>query len=101
MTLAQWKRELHVGQRLVCTYRWYWGKDKPAPTNNREEIEILEIRTTQIIYKDATKPRIWMQYPKAAELKANEKGFELYFPNDPKWGPRAGVLMSRYEWVTK
>lgn len=101
MTLADWKRKLHPGQRLVCTYRWYWGKDKPTPPDGREEITITQILTTQLLYKTADKERVYMEYPRASELKADEKGFELYFPKDSKFGDRAGKLMSRYEWVTE
>ena len=99
MTLANWKRKLHVEQQLICTYRWYWGKDKPAPPNNREEITITQICTVHLIYKTAEKDRVYMDYPRASELKADENGFELYFPKDSKFGDRAGILMSRYEWV--
>lgn len=99
MTLAEWKRKLQPGQKLTCTYRWYWGKDKAAPEGSREEIEVMEVKTTQLVYKTQKDPRVWMQFPKATELKADEKGFELYFPVGEKWGPRSGVLMSRYEYA--
>jgi hypothetical protein len=114
MTLAEWKRALHPGQRLVCTYRWYWGKaetivsntgtsttTKPAPEGGREEITVREVKATQLIYSTPDKPRIWMQFPRASELKANDKGFELYFPTGPEWRERSGILMSRYEWVNE
>jgi|ERR1700739_1958781 len=98
MTLAEWKRRLHPGMRLVCTYRWYWGVDKPAPESGREEITVHIVKATQLIYSTPDKPRVWMQFPKAAELKADEEGFELYFPSNPP-APRAGALMSRYRWL--
>lgn len=112
MTLAEWKRQFYSGQRLVCVYRWYWGKaetivsnigtsttTKPAPEGGREEITVREVKTTQLIYSTPDKPRVWMQFPRASELKADEKGFELYFPVDPNLRERSGQLMSRYEWV--
>jgi hypothetical protein len=40
-----------------------------------------------------------MDFPRASELKATETGFELYFPQQERWGERAGQLMSRYEYV--
>jgi hypothetical protein len=101
VTLAEWKRQFHVGQRLVCTYRWYWGKsaDRPAPPGGREEITVTQIRTVGILYKTADKERVYLDFPRAHELKADENGFELYFPSEPKWLDRAGTLMSRYEWI--
>jgi hypothetical protein len=100
LTLKEWKSSLEPGRQLLCTYRWYWGKDKPAPQGGTELCEFIEVRATQAIMKTPTTARSWMHYPRASELKATESGFEIYFPNEPKWGEnRAGKLMSRYQWV--
>lgn len=100
MTLADWKRQFRVGQHLLCTYRWYWANgSKPAPPNGREIVRVQIVKATYLIYSSPEKPRVYMDIPRASELKADDKGFELYFPQDSKFGDRAGILMSRYEWV--
>ena len=97
MTLAEWKRQFTAGQKWNCTYRWYWGTQKPAPPDGTEPIVIRVVRATQLIYSTPTCERSWMNYPKASDLKATEKGFELYFPKEA--GDKSGLLMSRYERV--
>lgn len=104
MNLKQWKENLKPGMRLRCVYRWYWNTSptKPAPAEGFEMCEITTVRATQLIMKTPTADRSWLQYPRASELKATTTGFELYFPDDPKFGEnRQGKLMSRYEYVTE
>ena len=105
MNLKQWKANLKSGMKLRCVYRWYWDKttvlpqnSKPAPPHG-ELCELIEVRATQAIMKTPTSDRSFMHYPKARDLKATDAGFELYFPDHPKWGERRGKLMSRYEYV--
>lgn len=119
LTLKQWKERLAPGLKLLCVFRWYWdqppvevignlGKTslpgKPAPPNG-ELCEIINVRATQATYKTPEKPLVYMDFPRASELKADDKGFELYFPikpelSDPRNGPdRSGKLMSRYVWL--
>lgn len=99
MTLKEWKARLQSGQQLRCVYRWYWENgSKPAPEGG-QLCTILHTKATQLIYSTADCPKAWMRFPKASELKADEKGFELYFPVDPKRSELSGKLMSRYEYV--
>jgi len=112
LTRKAWIESLKPGRQMVCTYRWYWheGNEREkqqAPANGREVCTIANVRATQMNYTVPEKPGklLWMEFPKASDLKATASGFELYFPDtpglrDPANGPiRAGKLMSRYEWV--
>lgn len=104
MTLKEWKSRFYVGQRLRCVYRWYWKNALVAgPDNGAEIVTITQVKATQLLYIGPAnlKPgqNAYMHFPKASELKATDRGFELYFPSDPKWGERAGTLMSRYEYI--
>jgi hypothetical protein len=51
--------------------------------------------------KTSRHERSFMHFPRASELKADDQGFELYFPNDTRYGDRAGKLMSRYLWCSR
>lgn len=89
---------------MLCTYRWYWGKSEPKPAGD-EIITVRKVGASYVRYDGPTLKNLkpgqcaWMYFPKASEFKADEKGFELYFPNEPKWGDCQGILMSRYEWL--
>lgn len=109
MTLKEWKSRFYAGQRLACVYRWYWDKGtprmagyKPTPEGGREIVTVTQVRATQLLY---TGPRLkpgqnnYLDWPRASEVKHTHNGFELYFPSDPRWGDRSGILMSRYEYI--
>jgi hypothetical protein len=106
VTLKAWKATLKPGMKLRCVYRWYWDRPtansknfKPTPPDG-ELCELVEVRATQCIMRTSDVARSFLYYPRASELKATEEGFELYFPDDEKWGDRRGVLMSRYQYVS-
>lgn len=106
MTLKDWKARLRPGMQLLCVYRFYWDKPTalakdfvPAPQGG-ELCELIEVRATQAIMKTPRHARSFMYFPRASELKADDKGFELYFPNEARYGDRASKLVSRYLWVS-
>lgn len=103
INLSKWKASLHAGLKLRCTYRWYWdtSNSKPKPVAGFEPCEITEVKTVAAIMTAGETKRSWMRYPKAADLKASDVGFELYFPDTDKEGVNRGKLMSRYEYVTE
>lgn len=104
MNLAEWKRNLKPGMKLICVYRWYWEKTpQKKPASGQQEITVVEVKATQMIYTVDGKPeRNYMPFPKAADLNADENGFELYIPNDPKLHfENAGKVMSRYVYAAE
>lgn len=111
MNLKQWKAKLQVETEILCVYRWYWHDDPTReshrrPPSGKQLCTITKVQTNGVFYNiegNASKGRAWMDFPKAADLKADEAGFEFLFdakkcnPQQNNWTP--GAVVSRYLWL--
>jgi hypothetical protein len=100
MNLKEWKARLQPGTKLRCVYRYYWDtKPESKPPLGEEFSEVIAIQTNGVwLHRSDLSKRSWMDFPKAAEVRADDKGFELLFSAVDL--AMAGQVMSRYEWVT-
>jgi len=77
--MSELKRVLNVGFKLKVVYHRV-----PKEIGTLRQVAIKQ--TNAVAFKDLTNPNrdlIWLEYPKASSVEFGEKGFTIYFKDDP------------------